>query len=95
MKLLWTGIRSSSGMKNNHANVVNKLKDINGNLITDSTAMANILHNSFGKGADGVTKNIPRSLKSPLEYLDNKNLHSFFIFPAAPCEISNALVQKW
>ena len=91
IKLLWTRIRSIISIKNNHANVVNKLKDINGNLITDSTAMATILKNSFVKVADGVTKNIPRSLKSPMEYLDNKTPHSFFIFPAARCEISDII----
>ena len=63
MKLLWTGIRSIISIKNNHANVVNKPKDINGNLTTNSTAMANTLNTFFVKVADGVTKNIPRFLK--------------------------------
>ena len=42
MKLLWTGIKSIIIIKNNHANVVNKLKDINGYLTAGVTAMANI-----------------------------------------------------
>ena len=55
MKLLWTGIRSIISIKTNHATVVNKQKDINGNLTTNSTAMANTLNKSFVKVADGVT----------------------------------------
>ena len=51
--------------------------------------MANMLNNCFVKVADRDTNNIPKSRKSPLECLDNKNPHSFFIFPAAPCEISD------
>ena len=91
MKLLWTGIKSIISTKNTHVNVINKLKDTNGNLITDSTAMANIFNNFFVNVADGVTKNIPRSPKSPLDYLGNKNPHSFFISPAAPYEISDII----
>ena len=47
MKLLWTGIKSIISIKSSHVNVMNKLKDTNGNLITDSTAMANIYNNFF------------------------------------------------
>ena len=83
MKLLWTGIESIISIKNTHVNVINKLKDSNGNLITDSTAMANIFNKFFVNVADGVTKNIPRSLKSPLDYLENKAhiLSSYLLQP--------------
>ena len=91
MRLLWTGIKSIISIKNTHVSVISKLKDSNGNLITDSTAMANIFNNFFVNVADGVTKNIPRSPKSPLDYLENKNSHSFFISPAAPYEISDII----
>ena len=91
MKLLWTGIKSIISIKSSHVNVINKLKDANGNLITDSTAMANIFNNFFVNLADGVTKNIPRSPKSPLDYLDNRNQLFFFISPATPYEISDII----
>ena len=41
--------------------------------------------------ADGVTKRIPRSQKSPLDYLQNENAHSFFIAPSAPHEVSDII----
>ena len=91
MKLLWTGIKSIISIKNSHVNVINKLKDANGNLITDSASMANIFNIVFVNVADGVTKSIPRSPKSPLDYLDKNNPNSFFISPAAPYEISDII----
>ena len=91
MKLLWTGIKSIISIKNSHVNVINKLKDTNGNLITDSTSMANIFNNFFVNLADGVTKNTPRSQRPPLDYLDNRNQLSFFISPETPYEISDII----
>ena len=42
--------------------------------------------------ADVVAKSIPRSKKSPLDYLDKNNPHSsFYISPAAPYEISDII----
>ena len=61
MKLLWSGIKSIISIKDCHVNVINKIKDPNGNVITDSTAMANVFNNVFINVADGVAKNIPRS----------------------------------
>ena len=63
----------------------------NGNLMTDSALMANMFNNSFVHVADGVTKSIPRSKKSPLDYLDRNNPNFFFIPPVAPCEISTII----
>ena len=87
MKLLWTGIKSVISIKNSQVNVINKLKDKNGNMTTDPATMATIFNDFFVNVADGVTKKIPRSPKSPLDYLDNKNHNSFFITPTAPLEI--------
>ena len=87
MKLLWTGIKSIISLKNSQVNVINKLKDKNGNMTTDPATMATIFNDFFVNVADGVTKRIPRSPKSPLDYLDNKNHNSFFITPTAPLEI--------
>ena len=40
---------------------------------------------------DGVTKRIPRSQRSPLDYLQNENPHSFCIAPSAPHEVSDII----
>ena len=56
-------------------------------MTTDPATMATIFNDFFVNVADGVTKKIPWSPKSPLDYLDNKNHNSFFITPTAPLEI--------
>ena len=91
MKLLRNGIKSIISIKNSHVHVINKLKDANGNLTTNSATMANIFNKFVVNVANGVTKSIPRSRKSPLDYLDNIYPHSFFISPAAPYEISDII----
>ena len=53
--------------------------------------MADTFNNFFVHVADGVAKNIPRSPKSPFDYLDNRNQLSFFISPATPYEISDII----
>ena len=53
------------------------LQNSNGNLTTDSATMATIFNNFFVNVADGVTKRIPRSPKSPLDYPDGENPNSF------------------
>ena len=93
MKLLWTGIKSIISLKNSHVNIINKIKDVNGNLTTDSSKMANIYNDFFVNVADNITKKIPRSKKSPMDYLSNKNPHSFFISPSVPYEISDIIDQ--
>ena len=93
MKLLWTGIKSIISLKNSHVNIINKIKDENGNLTTDSSKMANIFNDFFVNVADNITKKIPRSKKSPMDYLSNKNSHSVFISPSVPYEISDIIDQ--
>ena len=72
MKLLWNGIKSMISIKNSQVNFINKLKDANGNLTTDSSTMATIFNGAFVNVADGATKRLPRSPKSPLDYLKSK-----------------------
>ena len=92
MELLFTGIKFIISTKNSHVNVINKFQDANGNLATDSALMANIFSNFFVNIADGVAKSIPRSIKSPLDYLDENNPHSSSVIsPAARYEISDII----
>ena len=42
----------------------------------------------FTNVASSITKQIPRILKSPLDYLSNPNLQSIFISPSTPDEVS-------
>ena len=49
--------------------------------------MANIFNNVFVNTAKKINENIPRTRKSPLEYLSSRNQPSFFILPATSQEI--------
>ncbi len=91
MKLLWTGIKSIISVKNSRENIIRKLKDADGNVVTDSTTMANIFNNFFVNVAEDVKKRIPRSPRSPLNYLENKNPNSFFVAPSTAYEISDII----
>ena len=73
-KLLWIGIKSIISIKY-WVNVINKLKNANGNLTAESATMATVFNDFFVNVADAVTKIIPRSPKSLLDYLGNENQH--------------------
>ena len=49
--------------------------------------MVNIFNNVFVNTAKKINENIPRTKKSPSEYLSAQNESSFFIFPATSEEI--------
>ena len=85
------GVKSIINIKNSQVNVVNKLKDSNGKITTDSAEMASRFNDFFVNVADSITKKIPRSPKSPLDYLGDENPHSFFIGPSAPIEASDVI----
>ena len=53
--------------------------------------MASRFNDFFVSVADSITKKIPRSPKSPLDYLGDENPHSFFIGPSAPFEVSDVI----
>ena len=46
------------------------IKDTNGKLAIKSTVIANTLNNYFVDVAENISRNIPRTPKSPIEYLN-------------------------
>ena len=55
--------------------------------IDESKKMANIFNHVFVNTAHKVNEKIPRTRKSPLDYLSSRNTHSFFVSPVSPAEI--------
>ena len=53
--------------------------------------IANTFNNFFANVAGNSTKSIPRTRKSPMDYLGTRNEHSFFITPVLPMEISGII----
>ena len=92
MKQLWSGIKSVICIrKPNNVNVISKLKDSNGNLTADPTVIANIFNTFFANVSHDITKNIPSSNKSPLNFMGDRVGNSFFMSPSVPSEISDVI----
>ncbi len=91
MKMLWKGIKSIVSLKSNNLETISYLNDTDGSKITDPGEMANKFNHFFTNVASDITKKIPRTPKSPLAYLSNPNLDSFFIAPCAPNEVSTVI----
>ena len=91
MKMLWKGIKNIISNRPGNFDSVRFLKEENGSKISDPVKIANEFNNYFTNVADNITKRIPRTPKSPLDYLSNLNLDSFFISPCTAEEISSRI----
>ena len=59
----------------------------NGTRINDPVKMANIFANYFVNVGSQIDKTIPRTKKSPTDYLENRIPESIFLAPVTPEEI--------
>ena len=92
MKQLWSGIKSVIDVrKSSNVNIISKLKDSNGNVTSDPVVIANIFNKFFVNVSHDVTKNIPKSNKSPVDFLSDKIASSFFTTPSVPLELSDII----
>ena len=78
MKMLWTGIRSIINIKSKQFYNISQLVQ-NGEIVQNSKEIANIFNNYFVNIAGKIDSEIPRTRKSPLDYLGDKLEKSFFI----------------
>ena len=67
------------------------VKDTNGKLAINSTEIANTLNNYFVDVAENISRNIPRTPKSPIGYLNGRNSNSMFLFPVTHIEIEEEI----
>ena len=87
MKMLWSGIKSIVNMKaKNELSQISHLLN-NGKRIDDPVKMANIFHHYFVNAGSNIDKSIPRTKKSPTDYLKNRNSNSLFLTPVTEQEI--------
>ena len=87
MKKLWSGIRPIGNISDNKTgvNISHLLQD--GKAIDDPQKMANIFNKFFVNISKKITSAIPRTRKSPLDYLKHSNDKSFFLSSVAPEEV--------
>ena len=92
MKELWSGITSIIDIKkSSNINFISKLKDSTGNIASDPAVIANIFNEFFVNVSHDITKNIPRTVKSPMNVMGSRVGHSFFTAPSVPSEISDII----
>ena len=53
--------------------------------------MANVFNNFYVNVADGITKTIPLTLKSPIDYLSNRTCSSLFLTPVTSIEVNDLI----
>ena len=79
MKKMWSGINTIISHKSSTSSSINKIKGKDGNLTSDPSKMSNIFNDFYVNVADGITKTIPLTPKSPLDYLSSRTCNSFFL----------------
>ena len=77
MKKLWSGIRSIINIKQNCGFQVSQLM-VEGSHINDAQKIASAFNQYFVNVPKKVDKEIPRTMKSPMDYLTNRIGNSFF-----------------
>ena len=87
MKMLWSGIKSIVCLKKSGFYHVSSLKDSQGNDINDPKKMADLFNKFFVYVSQKINDEIPRTPKSPSDYLRHYNERSFFISPSSAAEI--------
>ena len=92
MKMLWTGIRSIINIKSKQFYNISQLVQ-NGEIVQNSKKIANIFNINFVNIAGKIDSEIPRTRKSPLDYLGDKLEKSFFISPTNSAEVEGIIVQ--
>ena len=91
MKTLWSGVRSIVNISDNKTgiNISHLLQD--GKEMDDPQKMANIFDKFFVNVSKKITSTIPRTRKSPFDYLKHSDDKSFFLSPVAPEKVESLI----
>ena len=87
IKKVWAGIKTVISHKSSSSTTVNKIKDSDGNVTSDSGQISNVFNDFFVNVANKITKRLPQNPKSPLYYLSNRTSKSFFVEPITHFEV--------
>ena len=92
MKMLWSGIKSIINIENNKFHNISQIVQ-NGVAINDPKEIVKVFNHYFTNIASKIDNEIPRSRKSPSDYLGNKCESSFFLSPTDSAEIENVIAE--
>ena len=62
-----------------------------GNVTSEPSKISNIFNDFFVNVADEITKTIPKTHKSPLDYLSNRTSNSLFLTPVTFIEVNDLI----
>ena len=71
--------------------MINNLKNSNGNISSHPAVIASIFNRFFVNVSHDITKNLPRSNNSSVDFMGDRLENSFFIAPSVPFEISDII----
>ena len=91
MKRLWSGIKTFIAHKSSTSSSINKIKDKEANVTSEPGKISNIFNDFFVNVADEITKTIPITPKSPLDYLSNRTSNSLFLIPVTSIEVNDLI----
>ena len=92
MKMLWSGIKSIINIKNNRFYNISQIVQ-NGKVINNPRDMAQAFNHYFTNIAAKVDKEIPRTRKSPLDYLGKIQTLSLFLSPTDEIEVGSIISE--
>ena len=90
MKKLWSGIRSIINIKHKTTLNISQLV-MDGTVVTDPKHIASAFNRYFVNVPQQVDKAIPRTKKSPVDYLKDRNGHSVVLIANDPLEIETIM----
>ena len=88
IKMMWKGIRNIIKLKANNGSNITEINSIEGSRINDPIQIANSFNRYFSNVATEITKKIPLTQKSPIDYLGDPLPNSFFLLSTTPTELS-------
>ena len=91
MKKLWSGIKTIVSRKSSTSSSINKIKDKEGNVKSEPRKILTISNEFFLHVANEITKTIPKTPKSPLDYLSNRTSNSLFLTPVTFIEFNDLI----
>ena len=92
IKMLWNDIRSIINVQNFKFNNISQIIQ-NGQIIKNPKDIVESLNQYFVNVAENIDKEIPRTRKFPLDYMDVKNISSFFVSPTDEGEVISITSQ--
>ena len=86
--MMWKGIGNIIKLKANNCSNITEINSSEGSRINDPIQIANSFNRYFSNVATEITKNIPLTQKSPIDYLGDPLPNSFFLSSTTPTEVS-------